>query len=130
MWVKGLLEDIGIKLHVRMLCDCEAAIADIKSGRTDVMDKHIDVKYHHVKEHVLNGNIQLEYVNTKRNIADIFTKALSRNLHHNHRQSLGLIPIWPGRRSIGNLPVSNGPSAGTRVVDQESPPKATDINSC
>nr|GEV10655.1 hypothetical protein [Tanacetum cinerariifolium] len=40
--------------------------------------KHIDIRYHFIKEHVENGVIELYFVNTKYQLAGIFTKALSR----------------------------------------------------
>nr|GEV52413.1 hypothetical protein [Tanacetum cinerariifolium] len=40
--------------------------------------KHIDIRYHFIKEHVENGVIKLYFVSTEYQLADIFTKALGR----------------------------------------------------
>nr|GEW13633.1 hypothetical protein [Tanacetum cinerariifolium] len=40
--------------------------------------KHIDIRYHFIKEHVENGVIELYFVNTEYQLVDIFTKALGR----------------------------------------------------
>nr|GEV93665.1 Gag-Pol polyprotein [Tanacetum cinerariifolium] len=40
--------------------------------------KHIDIRYHFIKEHVENGVIELYFINTEYQLADIFTKALGR----------------------------------------------------
>ncbi|GJX06726.1 retrovirus-related pol polyprotein from transposon TNT 1-94 [Tanacetum coccineum] len=40
--------------------------------------KHIDIRFHFIKEHVENGVIELYFVNTEYQLADIFTKALAR----------------------------------------------------
>ncbi|GJT39772.1 retrovirus-related pol polyprotein from transposon TNT 1-94 [Tanacetum coccineum] len=40
--------------------------------------KHIDIRFHFIKEHIENGVIELYFVNTEYQLADIFTKALSR----------------------------------------------------
>nr|GEX03901.1 integrase, catalytic region, zinc finger, CCHC-type, peptidase aspartic, catalytic [Tanacetum cinerariifolium] len=40
--------------------------------------KHIDIKYHFIKEHVENGVIELYFVNTEYQLEDIFTKGLGR----------------------------------------------------
>nr|GEX79018.1 Gag-Pol polyprotein [Tanacetum cinerariifolium] len=40
--------------------------------------KHIDIRYHFIKEHFENGVIELYFVNTEYQLADIFTKALGR----------------------------------------------------
>ncbi|GJX53617.1 retrovirus-related pol polyprotein from transposon TNT 1-94 [Tanacetum coccineum] len=42
------------------------------------LSKHIDIRFHFIKEHVENGVIELYFVNTKYQLADIFTKALGR----------------------------------------------------
>ncbi|GKE48344.1 retrotransposon protein, putative, ty1-copia subclass [Tanacetum coccineum] len=51
------------------------------SGTEDeyiAMSKHIDIRFHFIKEHVENGVIELYFVNTEYQLADIFTKALAR----------------------------------------------------
>ncbi|GJR58529.1 retrovirus-related pol polyprotein from transposon TNT 1-94 [Tanacetum coccineum] len=40
--------------------------------------KHIDIRFHFIKEHVENGVIELYFINTEYQLADIFTKALGR----------------------------------------------------
>ncbi|GJV08490.1 retrovirus-related pol polyprotein from transposon TNT 1-94 [Tanacetum coccineum] len=42
------------------------------------MSKHIDIRFHFIKEHVENGVIKLYFVNTEYQLADIFTKALAK----------------------------------------------------
>nr|GEU75244.1 integrase, catalytic region, zinc finger, CCHC-type, peptidase aspartic, catalytic [Tanacetum cinerariifolium] len=42
------------------------------------LSKHIDIRYHFIKEHVENGVIELYFVNTEYQLADLFTKALGR----------------------------------------------------
>ncbi|GJS70458.1 retrovirus-related pol polyprotein from transposon TNT 1-94 [Tanacetum coccineum] len=42
------------------------------------MSKHINIRFHFIKEHVENGVIELYFVNTEYQLADIFTKALAR----------------------------------------------------
>ncbi|GKF20155.1 hypothetical protein Tco_0068793, partial [Tanacetum coccineum] len=42
------------------------------------ISKHIDIRLHFIKEHVENGVIELYFVNTEYQLADIFTKALCR----------------------------------------------------
>nr|GFA59989.1 retrovirus-related Pol polyprotein from transposon TNT 1-94 [Tanacetum cinerariifolium] len=41
--------------------------------------KHIDIRYHFIKEQVENGVIKLYFVNTEYQLADLFTKALGRD---------------------------------------------------
>ena len=54
--------------------------------------KHIAIKYHVLKEKVVEKEIGLEYINTKEKIADIFTKALPKDTFEYLRGMLGLCP--------------------------------------
>ena len=45
--------------------------------------KHIDIQYHFIWEHVINNTIQLSHINTKKQLADILTKVLSRPIFTN-----------------------------------------------
>ncbi|GJV60053.1 hypothetical protein Tco_1466153 [Tanacetum coccineum] len=54
-----------------------AAISSTKAEYI-AMSKHIDIRFHFIKEHVENGVIKLYFVNTEYQLADIFTKALAR----------------------------------------------------
>ncbi|GKF89129.1 hypothetical protein Tco_0263092, partial [Tanacetum coccineum] len=61
-----------------MYCDSKASIAiscnlPVQHSRT----KHIDVRYHFIKEHVEKGIVELLFVETEYQLADLFTKALS-----------------------------------------------------
>ncbi|GKC23042.1 retrovirus-related pol polyprotein from transposon TNT 1-94 [Tanacetum coccineum] len=49
-----------------------------KSAAISSMSKHIDIRFHFIKDHVENGEIELYFVNTEYQLADIFTKALAR----------------------------------------------------
>nr|GEW06511.1 integrase, catalytic region, zinc finger, CCHC-type, peptidase aspartic, catalytic [Tanacetum cinerariifolium] len=55
---------------------------DLLAGRQKgkKVSKHIDIGYHFIKEHVENGVIELYFVNTEYQLADIFTKALGREI--------------------------------------------------
>ena len=55
--------------------------------------KHIAIKYHYVRELVQDKEIKMEYVHTKEQIADIFTKALPKDAHEYLRRKLGVIPL-------------------------------------
>ena len=50
--------------------------------------KHINIKYHHFREHVQQGTIKIEHVGTEEQIADIFTKPLPATLFLKHRQAI------------------------------------------
>ena len=47
--------------------------------------KHIDIKYHFIRLEIQEGRINVEYVPTEQNMADVFTKAASKNKLENFR---------------------------------------------
>jgi hypothetical protein len=53
--------------------------------------KHIPIKYHFLREQVAEKNIRVEYVGTKEQVADIFTKPLPQEAFEYLRQRLGVI---------------------------------------
>ena len=61
--------------------------------------KHIDIKYHRLKEFVQNGDCKLVYVDTKRQIADLLTKALTKSIFIPLRDCLVIDPFAISPRS-------------------------------
>ena len=50
--------------------------------------KHIEIKYHHFRSFVTNGNVKIKHVNMKEQIADIFTMLLDSELFRYLRYKL------------------------------------------
>nr|GEZ37564.1 hypothetical protein [Tanacetum cinerariifolium] len=63
---------------IPMYCDNKSVIALCCNNVQHSWSKHIDIRYHFIKEHVENGVIELYFVNTEYQLADLFTKALGR----------------------------------------------------
>ncbi|GKD01023.1 hypothetical protein Tco_1171297 [Tanacetum coccineum] len=61
-----------------MYYDNKSAIALSCNNVQHSRSKHIDIRFHFIKEHIENGVIELYFVNTEYQLADIFTKALAR----------------------------------------------------
>jgi hypothetical protein len=55
--------------------------------------KHIPIKYHFLREQVTEQNVKMEYIGTKEQIVDIFTKPLPRETFEYLRQKLGVVPM-------------------------------------
>ncbi|GJY33441.1 retrovirus-related pol polyprotein from transposon TNT 1-94 [Tanacetum coccineum] len=77
LWIRTQLKDYGFYFNkIPIYCDSKSAIAiscnPVQHSRT----KHIAVCYHFIKEHVENGTIELYFVKTYYQLADLFTKAL------------------------------------------------------
>ena len=92
IWLQALLKDINIEgIHSHpayMYCDNNSAIALSKNPCHHRRSKHIDTKHHHVRDHVSKGNIILDHVSSKDNIADGFTKALAYPLFSTFQDNL------------------------------------------
>jgi len=77
VWLKKLLLDLGIKQDTVILYeDNQACIALTKNPQDHKRTKHIQVKFHVIREYVAKGWIKLVYCPTKDQLADIFTKAV------------------------------------------------------
>jgi hypothetical protein len=55
--------------------------------------KHIPIKHHFLREQINDKIVKLEYVPTKEQITNIFTKSLPRNTFEYLRHKMGFIPI-------------------------------------
>ena len=78
LWIKYQLEDFNLRYtKIPILCDNTSAINLAKNLIQHSRSKHIDIKHHFIRYHVQKGDIELSFVNTKDQIADIFTKALA-----------------------------------------------------
>ena len=61
-------------------CDNLNNIQVVKNPVFHALTKHIEVHYHFVREHILNGEVELKYVSIDRLLTDIFTKLLVLDL--------------------------------------------------
>nr|GEW18921.1 putative ribonuclease H-like domain-containing protein [Tanacetum cinerariifolium] len=77
LWMRSQITDYGFHFDkIPMYCHSKASIAiscnPVQHSRT----KHIDVRYHFIKEKVEKGIVELFFVGTEYQLADLFTKAL------------------------------------------------------
>ena len=78
--MKQQLEDYVISFdHIPIRCDNTSAINLTKNYIQHSRTKRIEIRYHFIRDHVQKGNIKLEFVSTKMQLADIFTKPLSED---------------------------------------------------
>ncbi|KAL4573963.1 hypothetical protein LXL04_020785 [Taraxacum kok-saghyz] len=74
-----------------LYCDSESAIRIIHNLVQHSKTKHIALRYHFIKDHVEDGNIEIHFVKTTEQLADIFTKALAEPAFQRILQGLGMI---------------------------------------
>jgi transposase InsO family protein len=92
VWWRAFLGELGYdtSLPLALYSDNTGCIDIAHNPEHHHKTKHIDIKYHLVREHLANGNVTLEYVATADNSADVLTKGLSRDKHQRHATALGL----------------------------------------
>ena len=85
-FVMKILEDLGIKVQrpVTVRVDNVGAIFLAENATTSQRTRHIDIRYKWVSEFIENGEIEVIFVKTLENDADIFTKNTSSSVNDRH----------------------------------------------
>jgi hypothetical protein len=118
VWIRNFINDLRIPgIHidtVPLYIDSNSALKLTRNPEFHNKSKHIDVKHHFVREKVEEGLINTQRVNTKDNLADVFTKALPRSTHEDLVSRLNL-------QSGGAIALGHSPSskAGNENTDSD-----------
>lgn len=95
IWLKQLEEDFWPALSdtpMLMYCDNQSAISISGNDIYHARSKHIDVRYHFVREKISNRQVSVRYKNTQDMVADALTKGLHRPKHQAFSEAMGLRP--------------------------------------
>ncbi|GJU71469.1 retrotransposon protein, putative, ty1-copia subclass [Tanacetum coccineum] len=96
LWMRSQLTDYGFKFNkIPLYCDNKSAIALCCNNVQHSRAKHIDIRYHFIKEQVENGIVELYFVRTEYQLADIFTKPLPRERFNFLIDKLGMRSMSP-----------------------------------
>ena len=94
IWLKRLYDEIKGEVTnpkpLTIFCDNQGAIEITRNPKFHERTKHIDIKYHFVRSLVEDGKLNLSYIPSSEQVANITTKALSRDSHWKHVQGLGM----------------------------------------
>ena len=75
IWLKRLCFDIGVDAgKITISCDSQSAICLAKNPTFHATTKHIDVQFHFVRDMVEDGKVNLEKVDTAKNVAEALMK--------------------------------------------------------
>ncbi|GJV89155.1 retrovirus-related pol polyprotein from transposon TNT 1-94 [Tanacetum coccineum] len=101
MWMRTQLQDYGFNYNkIPLYYDSQSAIAiscnPVQHSRT----KHIHTRYHFIKEQVENGIIELYFVRTEYQLADMFTKALSEDRFQYLVRRIGMRCLTPAELEV------------------------------
>ncbi|GKB52476.1 hypothetical protein Tco_0903229 [Tanacetum coccineum] len=95
LWMQTQLTDYGFHFNkIPIYCDLKSAIAISFNPVQHSKTKHIAVRYHFIKEHVEKGTIELYFVKTDYQLADLFTKSLPVARFNYLVRRLGTIGCW------------------------------------
>lgn len=93
IWTQQLAKELDKNFIANTLirCDNVSTINLAKSDAFRPRTKHIDIRYHYLREKVESKVIDLEYVPTTENVADMLTKAITKQKHIFCTAGMGLI---------------------------------------
>jgi histone deacetylase 1/2 len=92
IWVQGLLQELGVFLSRAPILWCDnlgatyLSVNPVFHART----KHIEVDYHFVREHVAQKALDIIFISTSDQLADVLTKPLSTRLFVKFRHNLNM----------------------------------------
>ena len=75
------------------MCDNTSAITILKNLIQHSRTKHIDIKYHFIRDHILKRDIEYKFVSTSDQLADILTKSLDENSFVSIHKRIGICDL-------------------------------------
>ena len=98
LWDRSLFKELGFDLPKTstIFSDNQAAVSISHHLEFHMRTKRIDITHHFLQDLVKSEILNVVYVNTQNNLADIFTKGLPRILHQNLSYKIGVLPDQGG----------------------------------
>ena len=95
VWLKRFLERLGVLTvpgePVKIFCDSMAAIAYSKDPKYHGKTKHIQMRYHFIRDMVAQKEVIIEHIPTGKMLADPLTKPIPKDVFLAHMRMLGLV---------------------------------------
>lgn len=91
-WWRSFLGELGYDTTTPtpVLGDNAGSVYLAKNNDHHARTKHIDIKHHFIRDRIADNTVTFEHVTTDENVADVLTKALTRNKHGAHAWRVGL----------------------------------------
>jgi len=95
-WLDNIFGELKMKEKgaITLMMDNKSAINLAKHPVTHGRSKHIETRFHFLREQVTKGKLSVEYCPTTVQVADIFTKPLKIDQFKELRSRLGVIEVW------------------------------------
>nr|GEW95731.1 hypothetical protein [Tanacetum cinerariifolium] len=101
MWMRTQLKDYGFNYNkIPLYCDSQSAIAISGNPVQHSRTKHIHTRFYFIKEQVENGIIELYFVRTEYQLADMFTKALPEDRFKYLVRRIGMRCLTPAELEV------------------------------
>jgi hypothetical protein len=93
VWLHKLLVDLcGHEMYSTINhCDKQRCVKLSENPVVHNKSKHIEIKYHYIRDMVQRKAIHVQYLSTHEQVADVFTKPLARMKFEYFRERLGLV---------------------------------------
>ncbi len=94
-WLRSLRKEIGLEKvePTPLMCDNSSAIMMVHNPVFHNRTKHIDIKYHYVRQQYKAKNVELLHIPSKDELADMLTKPLRSQELHQNRLRVGVIQV-------------------------------------
>ena len=94
IWLKKFLSDLGVvrieQIPITLFCNNSGAVAQSKDPRNHKKGKHIERKYHIIRDIITRGDVVVAKIESANNLADPFTKALPQRTFESHLEGMGV----------------------------------------
>ena len=110
VWIQALLKEIGYEIKTKLHCDNQSCISIMSNTGGHNRTKHIDVRYHFIKDLIEPGGLTVQYLSTNDMLADPLTKGISKEKLRKFMIEVGLtVPSLKGRveNQIGTVEWDN-----------------------
>ncbi|GJR72030.1 hypothetical protein Tco_0084395 [Tanacetum coccineum] len=115
--MRSQLTDYGFEFNkIPLYYDNKSDIALYSNNVQHLRSKHIDVRYHFIKERVENGVVELYFVRTEYQLADIFTKALLKERFEFLINKLGMKSMPPETLRVWQKKIKSDGSTSSCIL--------------
>jgi hypothetical protein len=93
LWLRNIMDELGMKLvkPITIGCDNQSCIRMATNPVLHERTKHIEAQCHFIRDNIKKNRIELKYVRSQQQYADILTKALARPRFEELRDMIGMM---------------------------------------
>ncbi|XP_043687786.1 uncharacterized mitochondrial protein AtMg00810-like [Telopea speciosissima] len=120
-WLQSLLKELGMYMAQAPILWCDNVGATYLTANPvfHACTKHVEIDFHFVRDKVAKGDLDVRFISTKDQIADIFTKALASKRYTHLLSKLKVHPTLHLRGRVNDKPISNS-ALSTTVTRSKS----------